>query len=138
VAAGGAWAWAPEYLKPTADQEMVMGVNRFVIHTSVHQPLIGKAPGLGLGPFGQWFTRNETWAEKAGPWIQYLARSSYLLQQGRFVADLAYFYGEDSNVTALFAEKAPNLPGNITSTSSTPGVDERVDRRDGALVTQAG
>jgi len=110
TAFGSAWAWAPEYLKPTADQEMAMGVNRFVIHTSVHQPLIDKAPGLGLGPFGQWFTRNETWAEKAGPWVQYLARSSYLLQQGRFVADLAYFYGEDSNVTALFAEKAPNVP----------------------------
>jgi hypothetical protein len=110
TAGSGAWAWSPETLKPTADKEMAMGLNRFVIHTSVHQPLIGKAPGLGLGPFGQWFTRNETWAEQAAPWIRYLARSSYLLQQGRFVADVAYFYGEDSNVTALFAGKAPPVP----------------------------
>ena len=110
TAASGAWAWAPETLKPTADQEMAMGLNRFVIHTSVHQPLIDKAPGLALGPFGQWFTRNETWAELAGPWIRYLARSSYLLQQGRFVADIGYFYGEDSNVTALFAAAAPDVP----------------------------
>ena len=29
-----------------------MGLNRFVIHTSVHQPLLDKVPGLGLGPFG--------------------------------------------------------------------------------------
>lgn len=108
---GAAWGWSPETLKPTADKEMAMGLNRFVIHTSVHQPLIDKPPGLGLGPFGQWFTRNETWAEQAGPWIRYLARSSYLLQQGRFVADVAYFYGEDSNVTALFADKAPAVPG---------------------------
>ncbi|HEY1312599.1 MAG TPA: glycosyl hydrolase, partial [Steroidobacteraceae bacterium] len=110
TAGSGAWAWSPETLKPTADKEMAMGVNRFVIHTSVHQPLIGKPPGLALGPFGQWFTRNETWAEQAAPWIRYLARSSYLLQQGRFVADVAYFYGEDSNVTALFAGKAPPVP----------------------------
>ena len=110
TASSGAWAWSPEYLKPTADQEMAMGLNRFVIHTSVHQPLIDKAPGLSLGPFGQWFTRNETWAEQAAPWIRYLARSSFLLQQGRFVADVAYYYGEDSNVTALFAQKAPNVP----------------------------
>jgi hypothetical protein len=89
---------------------MAMGLNRFVIHTSVHQPLVDKAPGLGLGPFGQWFTRNETWAEQAAPWISYLARSSYLLQQGHFVADVAYYYGEDSNVTALFAGKSPNVP----------------------------
>ena len=139
TAVGGAWAWAPEYLKPTADQEMAMGVNRFVIHTSVHQPLVGEAPGLGLGPFGQWFTRNETWAEKAGPWIQYLARGSYLLQQGRFVADLAYFYGEDSNVTALFAEKAPNVPvGYNFDFINAEALMSALTVEDGALVTAGG
>jgi hypothetical protein len=110
TAASAPWGWSPEDLKPTADQELAMGLNRFVIHTSVHQPLIDKPPGLALGPFGQWFTRNETWAEQASPWIRYLARCSYLLQQGQFVADVGYFYGEDSNVTALFAAKAPNVP----------------------------
>jgi hypothetical protein len=65
---------------------------------------------LTLGPFGQWFNRNETWAEEAGPWVNYLARSSYMLQQGRFDADLIYFYGEDSNLTAIFNKKAPNVP----------------------------
>ncbi len=110
TARSGAWAWSPATLKPTADKLMAMGLNRFVIHTSVHQPLTDKGPGLSLGPFGQWFTRNETWAEPAKAWITYLARSSYLLQQGRFVADVAYYYGEDSNVTALFAAKAPPVP----------------------------
>jgi hypothetical protein len=81
-----------------------------VIHESAHQPLIGKAPGLTLGPFGQWFNRNDTWAEEAGPWIDYLARSSYLLQQGHFGADLLYFYGEDSNLTAIFAHDSPDVP----------------------------
>ena len=110
TAGSGAWAWSPETLKPTADKELAMGLNRFVIHTSVHQPVNDKVPGLGLGPFGQWFTRHETWAEIAKPWITYLARSSYLLQQGKFVADVIYFYGEDSNITALFGNKAPDVP----------------------------
>ncbi len=110
TAAAAPWGWAPATLKPTADQELLSGINRFVIHESAHQPLVGKAPGLTLGPFGQWFNRNETWAEQAGPWINYLARSSYLLQQGHFGADLIYFYGEDSNLTAIFADKAPNVP----------------------------
>ena len=110
TASGGAWSWSPETLKPTADKELAMGLNRFVIHTSVHQPLTEKAPGLGLGPFGQWFTRLETWAEIAKPWTTYLARSSYMLQQGKFVADVVYFYGEDSNITALFATKLPDVP----------------------------
>ncbi|MGD0797118.1 MAG: glycosyl hydrolase [Acidobacteriaceae bacterium] len=104
------WMWSPATLKPTADQELVNGINRFVIHESAHQPLLDKAPGLTLGPYGQWFNRNETWAEEARPWIDYLARSSYMLQQGRFAADILYFYGEDSNLTAIFANSAPNLP----------------------------
>ena len=81
-----------------------------MIHESAHQPLINKAPGMTLGPCGQWFNRNETWAEQAGPWVDYLARTSFLLQQGHFGADLIYFYGEDSNLTAIFVDKSPNVP----------------------------
>lgn len=104
------WAWSPATLKPTADQEFLNGINRFCIHESTHQPLVGKAPGLTLGPFGQWFNRNDTWAYEAGPWTTYLARNSYMLQQGRFVADIVYFYGEDTNLTAVYAHRAPDLP----------------------------
>jgi hypothetical protein len=110
TAIGTAWAWSPETLKPTADMELANGLNRFVIHTSVHQPVNDKIPGLGLGPFGQWFTRHETWAEQAKPWTRYLARSCYMLQQGKFVADIVYFYGEDNNITALFNDKLPPIP----------------------------
>jgi len=110
TAAAAPWAWSPATLKPTADQELLNGINRFMIHESAHQPLVGKAPGLTLGPYGQWFNRNETWAEQAGPWIDYIARCSYLLQQGHFGADLVYFYGEDSNLTAIFGGKSPDVP----------------------------
>ena len=74
------------------------------------QPLINKKPGLTLGPFGQWFNRNETWANMACPWISYLARNSYMLQQGRFAADIIYYYGQDTNLTALYQHRSPNLP----------------------------
>jgi hypothetical protein len=110
TAGSGAWSFSPETLKPTADRLLSTGLNRFVIHTSVHQPVNDKIPGLGLGPFGQWFTRHETWAEQAHVWTTYLARSSYMLQQGKFVADIAYYYGEDSNVTALFQGNPPPIP----------------------------
>ncbi len=118
TASAAPWGWSPATLKPTADKELAMGLNRFVIHSSVHQPLTGPgaadagspAPGLTLGPFGQWFNRNECWAEQAKPWIDYLSRSSFLLQQGRFVADIAYFYGEDSNITAIFDQHNPAIP----------------------------
>ncbi|WBO21940.1 glycosyl hydrolase [Sphingomonas abietis] len=88
------WTTTPWKLKWVADKYMAMGVNRLVIHTSPHQPDDTHKPGLTLGPFGQTFTRNETWSGMARPWIEYLSRSSYLLQQGKPVADILYFYGE--------------------------------------------
>jgi hypothetical protein len=139
TARSGAWSWSPETLKPTADKELAMGLNRFVIHTSVHQPVSDKVPGLGLGPFGQWFTRHETWAEMAKPWTTYLARSSYMLQQGTFAADVLYFYGEDSNVTAIFANKSPDVPAGYSfDFVNADALKTRLSVEDGRLVTATG
>ncbi|WP_163718651.1 glycosyl hydrolase [Mangrovibacterium lignilyticum] len=111
TAMGSDYAWSPERLKPIADHLMACGLNRFVIHTSVHQPLLDRVPGMSLGPFGQWFTRNETWAEQAIAWTTYLSRSCFMLQQGEFVADIAYYYGEDNNITTLFSRlRGGDLP----------------------------
>jgi hypothetical protein len=133
------WAWSPATLKPTADQELLNGINRFVIHESAHQPLVGKAPGLTLGPYGQWFNRNETWAEEAGPWVKYIARSSYLLQQGHFSADVVYFYGEDSNLTAIFDAKAPDVPaGYGFDYINADGLIHMLSASDGRITTRSG
>ena len=139
TAAQAPWGWSPETLKPTADQEFLNGINRFVIHESAHQPFADRKPGLTLGPFGQWFNRNETWAEDAHVWIDYLARTSYMLQQGRFVADILYFYGEDSNLTAIFAKSAPSLPSgyNFDYVNADALIHE-IHSADGKLTTNSG
>ena len=137
--AGGAWSWSPETLKPTADTELAMGLNRFVLHTSVHQPVSDKIPGLSLGPFGQWFTRHETWAELAKPWTTYLSRSSFMLQQGKFVADVLYFYGEDSNITALFGDKPPDIPaGYDFDFVNADALQHRLAVENGRITTPSG
>ncbi|KAB7725585.1 glycoside hydrolase [Rudanella paleaurantiibacter] len=107
---GNAFSFHPEKLKRTADMEMASGLNRFVVHTSVHQPLDDKVPGFSLGPFGQYFTRHETWAEPAKAWVDYLSRSCHLLQQGQPVVDVLYYYGENENITSLFANALPPVP----------------------------
>jgi hypothetical protein len=106
------WGFSPRTLKPIIDLEFALGVNRPVIHTSVHQPLIDKKPGLGLLIFGQYFNRNETWAEQAGPWVTYIARNAHMLQQGRFAADVAYFYGEEAPLAGLYGEGS-TLPKDL-------------------------
>lgn len=139
TAIGNTWGYAPENLKPVADYALASGLNRFVIHTSVHQPLDDKFPGLGLGPFGQWFTRHETWAEQAGPWMDYLARSCYMLQQGKFVADVIYYYGEDNNITALFGEKLPEIPeGYNYDFVNADALIKVLDIRKGSIITPGG
>jgi hypothetical protein len=139
TAIGNTWAYAPERLKPTADFMLGSGLNRFVIHTSVHQPVDDKIPGLGLGPFGQWFTRHETWAEQAKPWVDYLARSSYMLQQGKFVADILYVYGQGTNLTALFGTKLPPIPRGYNYDFLNAGaVPNVLSVKDGRIVTESG
>jgi hypothetical protein len=136
---GNAWGFSPERLKPTADLELASGLNRFVIHTSAHQPLDTKIPGLGLGPFGQWFNRHETWANQAGVWTDYLARSSYLLQQGKFVADIVYYYGEDNNITGLFGAKLPDIPEGYSYDFINPhALINLLEVKNGKLVTPSG
>jgi hypothetical protein len=98
------WGHAPTDLRRVIDLEFLYGVNKPSIHTSVHQPL-DTVPGIPLLIFGQYFTRLDTWSEMAKPWIDYIARTSFMLQQGRNHADVAYFYGEDSPLTALYADK---------------------------------
>jgi len=106
----GAYVFYPGNLKPVADLEIANGVNRFFIQECAHQPVDDKRPGLGLMMYGPWFNRHDTWAEWAKPWTDYLARSSYMMQQGRSVADILYYYGEDNNITGLFAHVHPDIP----------------------------
>jgi hypothetical protein len=82
---------APSAYKNLADYWFAQGVNRIVFHSSAHQPLDTK-PGNTM--VGTHFNRNITWAEQATPVLTYLARTSYMLQQGLFVADCAYLLNE--------------------------------------------
>ncbi len=139
TSAGQPWAFAPRELKPFMDMEFARGANRIVIHTSVHQP-VDKPPGLSLFGYGQFFDRLETWANEAGPWMQYIARSSYLLQQGYYVADVAYFYGQEAPITGLFGDKRVKAvpPGYAFDFVDSDALEHELSVRDGDLVTNSG
>ena len=107
---GLGYSYWPGNLKPVADLEFASGVNRIIVHESAHQPLDDKFPGLGLSVTGQWFNRHETWAELAHVWTDYLARTSYMMQQGRNVADILVYYGDDSNVCMRYGQAEIDLP----------------------------
>ncbi len=87
---------SPFTLKKVADYWLAQGINRLVFHTSAHQPLDTK-PGNTM--VGTHLNRNITWAEQAAPFFTYLSRTSHVLQQGKFVADLAYLLNEGAPST---------------------------------------
>lgn len=90
---------SPFALKKVADYWFAQGINRIVFHTSAHQPLDTK-PGNTM--VGTHINRNITWAETARPFMNYLARNSYMLQRGLPVADLAYLLNEGAPSTMPF------------------------------------
>jgi hypothetical protein len=113
-----------------------------VFHTSDHQPFVDEKhkPGITLAIFGQHYTRNNTWAEPAVAWNTYLSRCSYLLQQGQFVGDLAYYYGEGAPATVPFWKKVrPEPPAGYNHDYvNTEVLLSRMSVKDGRLVLPEG
>lgn len=134
------WAQPPSYLKWLGDYALANGINRIIFHTSAHQPFKDRKPGMTLGPFGQHFNRNMTWAEIAGPFVTYLSRSMYLLQQGLFVADLCYYYGEGAPAAVPYWEAVRPQPpqGYDYDFLNTEVLLERMSVKDGRLVLPDG
>ncbi|MXV15162.1 glycosyl hydrolase [Hufsiella ginkgonis] len=90
---------SPARLKSIADYWFTQGVNRLVFHTSAHQPLDSK-PGNTM--VGTHINRNITWAELAKPFMTYLSRNAYMLQRGRYAADILYLLNEGAPSTMPF------------------------------------
>jgi hypothetical protein len=62
-----------------------------------------------------------------------------MLQQGKFVADIVYFYGEDNNITSLFNKKLPDIPGGYNyDFINADALINLLSVKDGKLVTPSG
>jgi len=85
----------PYSLKAQGDDAWTVGLNRFIFHRFAHQPNVHANPGMSMGNIGFHFDRNNTWFEKGSQWLEYVARSQYMLQQGNIVADALYLVSEN-------------------------------------------
>lgn len=96
----GGWDEHPAVLKSIGDRAWAQGITRFIFHTYVHQPW-DVAPGLALSYHGTDFNRLNTWWNQGKAYMDYIARSQFLLQQGKSVSDFLVFTGESSPNTAF-------------------------------------
>ena len=94
------WAVTPGMLKRQGDAALAKGVNRFVFHTFAHQPWKGPiaSAGIVMGPWGMDFNRANMLWPYFKPWVEYLGRANFLLQQGHGVSDVLYVGGDDPPV----------------------------------------
>ena len=92
----GRWLEDPYSLKALGDLVFCQGVNRLIFHRFAMQPWTNRWPGMTMGQWGTHFDRTSTWWNQSRAWISYLTRCQFLLQQGRFVADVAYFCGQSA------------------------------------------
>ncbi len=113
------WVDGPLNHKAIADRALGEGLNSFSLHTFASSPPEAGLPG--------WVYHAGTDINPAVPWwpmasglMDYLARCSYMLRQGWFVADVCYFYGD----------QAPNFFPPLCNVPQKPlleGLDPRND-----------
>ena len=96
----------PGQMKQRGDRFFTEGINATLLHLYIQQP-DDRVPGINAN-FGNEFNRHNTWFSQMDVFAQYLKRCNYMLQQGRYVADVAYFLGEDA--PKMTGVRNPELP----------------------------
>jgi hypothetical protein len=105
---GPQWERSPMDLKGNIDRVFCSGVNRIVWHTFTSSPKEFGLPGNEYFA-GTHLNPNVTWWKQSKDFISYLDRNSYMLQQGLFVADVLYYYGDDVPNFVFLKEDFPEL-----------------------------
>ncbi len=89
-----------------------------------------------MGPWGTHLDRTQTWWTEAATWLKYVARCQYLLQAGRFQADVCAFYGEDS--PADLPGQRPGLPAGYDYDGCDAESLLKMTVKDGRIVLPSG
>jgi len=126
-------------LKPSFDYACCEGLNRLVWHAFVCSPASMGIPGqqyfagTHLNPLVTWWSRSE-------PFFAYINRCQWMLQQGLFVADVCYYYGDHvPNYAQLRTSDPAKLgPGYDYDVITEDAILNRLSCRDGRLVLPDG
>jgi len=98
--------------KPSMDHEFCSGLNMIFFHTFTCSPKEMGIPGQEYFA-GTHVNPQVTWWEYSDAFIDYINRCHFLVQQGKFVADVLYYYGDHVPNLAQLKEADPAkvLPG---------------------------
>jgi len=135
---GPHWERDPWMLKPTMDRVFCEGLNRFVIHTFTHTPKKAGLPGNAYFA-GTHINPNTTWWKQGKAFLDWSARNSFMLSQGLFVADVAYYYGDNVPNQVPLKHIDPRLgEGYDYDVVNTDVILNRMSVRDGKIILPDG
>lgn len=124
----------PATMKQRVDRFFTEGINATLLHLYIQQP-DDRMPGINAW-FGNEFNRNNTWFWQLDTFLDYLKRCNYMLQQGRYVADVAYFIGEDT--PKMTGTRNPEIPRGYSYDYVNAEVLMTAHAEDGKLVLESG
>jgi hypothetical protein len=108
-------------------------MNHVVWHTASHQPPEAGEPGW-VYHAGTHMGQNLIWWPKSKPFLDYLSRCSFMLQQGLFVADACYYYGDQAFNFVPPKHVDPSLgPGYDYDVCNPEVILTRMDVKDGRI-----
>lgn len=126
----------PATLKLRLDRSFTEGINNTLLHVYIQQAYEDKMPGMNAY-FGTEFNRKNTWFADMDDFVAYIKRCNLLLQQGKYVADVAYFIGEDAPKMNGIQEPA-FPPGYSFDYINGEVIRSRLKVKDGNLVLPDG
>ena len=132
------WQSHPYSLKSLGDRAFTSGINWLWLHTFVHQPRPDIKPGLTLGGWGTHFEHTNTWFDQSKPWMEYLSRCQYMLQQGEFQADLLYLMSEQIPSTVKSREELGIPQGYDYDVCDKNVILNHLKVENGKFVTESG
>jgi len=136
TAAGAPFYRYPAMFKKRGDRFFTEGINNTLLHVYVSQPKDEAGPGVTAW-FGVEFNRLNTWFFDMDIFLKYMKRCNLMLQQGQYVADVAYFIGEDA--PKMIGVTVPALPqGYAYDYINGDVIREKLTVSDGKLVLPNG
>ena len=134
------WKDSPRDLKKNLDRAFCEGLNSVTIHTFANtRPEFGFPgrayhAGIDINP-------TATWWQQARPFMDYMSRCSYMLAQGKFVGDVAYYYGDGAPKFFPTLQGDPKRPmieglsaGYDFDVVNTDVILNRMDSKEGKIV----
>ncbi len=106
------WDEIPAMLKPLADRNFALGINKIVAHVFTLNPWMDRVPGMTLDRIGSYLQRDQVWWDFSYAFWNYIENCQKWLQKGDPVVDIAVFTGEEVPRRAVLPDKLVDfLPG---------------------------